>query len=86
LQLEPPREYALIMCANENEWARLKVALQLTPVRRGGYRQGSPRDDVGTQRVIWAADVLPRLEAAPAKPARRRRFSDAEPRAQRAAS
>jgi ParB-like chromosome segregation protein Spo0J len=72
LQLEPPREYALIMCANEDEWTRLKKALQLTPVRRGGYRKGSPRDDVGTQRVVWAKDVLPRLEALPAKPARRK--------------
>ena len=70
VQLEPPREYALIMCANEDEWTRLKKALQLTPVRRGGYKRGSPRDDVGTQRVVWAAAVLPRLEAEPAKPAK----------------
>jgi hypothetical protein len=60
--LEPPREYALIMCETAVEWERLKKALHLTPVRRGGYRQGSPLDDVGTQRVVKAADVLPRLE------------------------
>ena len=62
LQLEPPREYALIMCATTDEWERLKVALKLTPVRRGGYKQGSQFDDVGTQRIVLAADVLPRLE------------------------
>src|SRR5215472_309506 len=62
LQLQPPREYAVIMCADLAEWERLKVALNLTPVRRGGYRKGSPLDDVGTQRVVKAADVLPMLE------------------------
>jgi ParB-like chromosome segregation protein Spo0J len=62
LQLEPPREYALIMCASVEEWERLKVALNLTPVRRGGYKAGSEFDDVGTQRIVLAADVLPRLE------------------------
>jgi hypothetical protein len=58
LQLEPAREYAVIMCADLDEWERLKVALNLTPVRRGGYRKGSPFDDVGMQRVVLAADVL----------------------------
>jgi hypothetical protein len=58
LQLEPAREYAVIMCADLDEWDRLKVALNLTPVRRGGYKKGSPFDDVGTQRIVKAADVL----------------------------
>lgn len=58
IQLEPAREYAVIMCADEAEWEALKVALKLTPVRRGGYKQGSPFDAVGTQRVVKAADVL----------------------------
>ena len=62
LQLEPAREYALIVCANDDEWERLKVALRLTPVRRGGYKKGSPFDDVGTQRVVRAADFLPLVE------------------------
>jgi hypothetical protein len=46
------------MCDDLDEWERLKVALSLTPVRRGGYKQGSPFDDVGTQRVVKAADLL----------------------------
>lgn len=58
LQLEPAREYCVIMCADLDEWERLKVALSLTPVRRGGYKRGSPLDDVGTQRVVPAAALL----------------------------
>jgi len=58
LQLQPAREYALIMCADLDEWERLKVELNLTPVRRGGYRKGSEFDDTGTQRVVAAADLL----------------------------
>ena len=71
LQLHPPREYCVVMCADQTEWERLKLALNLTPVRRGGYRKGSPLDDVGTQRVVKAADLLTMIE----KPnARRRAF------------
>jgi ParB-like chromosome segregation protein Spo0J len=62
LQLEPSREYAVIMCADLDEWERLKVALDLTPVRRGGYKKGSPLEAVGTQRVVKAADVLAKIE------------------------
>ena len=62
LQPYPPREYCVIMCEDLVEWDRLKVALNPTPVRRGGYRKDLPLDDVGTQRVVKAADVLPRLE------------------------
>jgi ParB-like chromosome segregation protein Spo0J len=63
LQLEPAREYAVIVCANDDEWQRLKVALSLTPVRRGGYKKGSPFDDSGTQRVVRASDFLALVEA-----------------------
>jgi hypothetical protein len=62
LQLEPAREYCVIVCATADEWERLKVALTLTPVRRGGYKKGSPLDDVGTQRVVPAAALLGLLE------------------------
>jgi hypothetical protein len=58
LQLEPAREYCVVMCADADEWDRLKIALGLTPVRRGGYKKGSPLDFIGTQRVVRAADVL----------------------------
>ncbi len=65
LQLEPAREYAVIVCASVDEWERLKVALNLTPVRRGGYKKGSPLDDVGTQRVVRASDFLAKIEDKP---------------------
>jgi len=64
LQLAPAREYAVVMCDDLDEWERLKVALSLTPVRRGGYKNGSPFDDVGTQRVIKAADLLKLIDHA----------------------
>jgi hypothetical protein len=50
------------MCADLDEWERLKVALSLTPVRRGGYKRGSVLDDVSTQRVVTAAAVLKLIE------------------------
>jgi hypothetical protein len=62
LQLEPAREYCVIMCADLDEWERLKVALSLTPVRRGGYKRGSVLDDVSTQRVVTAAAILKLIE------------------------
>jgi hypothetical protein len=70
LQLHPPREYVVVMCEDLAEWELLKVALSLTPVRRGGYRKGSPLDDVGTQRVVKAVDLLTVIE--PKANARRR--------------
>ena len=60
IQLEPAKEYAVILCADSKEWEELKVALNLVPVRRGGYKHGSPFDAVGTQRVVKAADFLQR--------------------------
>jgi hypothetical protein len=52
----------VIVCATPDEWERLKVALDLTPVRRGGYKKGSPLDDIGTQRVVRASDFLAMIE------------------------
>lgn len=62
VQMCPPKEYAVIMANDAEEWERLKVALDLQPVRRGGYRPGSTFDHVGTQRVVRAADLLKRFE------------------------
>lgn len=67
VQLIPSREYVVVMCGpgeeGQDEWEALKTALGLKPVRRGGYKKGSDHDQVGTQRVIRAADLLRRLEA-----------------------
>lgn len=68
VQLKPPREYVLVMCGDSEEgqaeFDRLKVLLELKPVRRGGYKRGSPFDDVGTQRVVHAKELIGRLERA----------------------
>lgn len=64
IQLEPGREYVLVACESEDDWERLKIALNLQPVRRGGYKPGSPFDDIGTERVILAERLLALLAAA----------------------
>lgn len=65
IQLLPPREYVLVICREgeegQEEFERLRLALDLKYVRRGGYKKGSPFDDVGVQRVVWAVDLLGRL-------------------------
>jgi hypothetical protein len=58
LQLEPPREYILIMCDRgdngQQQFEKLRKIFSLELVRRGGYKIGSPYDDVSVQRVIHA--------------------------------
>lgn len=56
--LRPGREYVVIVADDREEWDRLKVLLDLKPVRRGGYPEGSPFDDIGTERVVRAAQVF----------------------------
>lgn len=64
IQLRPEREYVVVLCdPDPAEWEALKTALDLQPVRRGGYKAGSPFDAIGTQRVIRAKDLLGRLNA-----------------------
>ncbi len=58
IQLEPGKEYVVVMCEGDQDWMELKSALGLRSVRRGGYRSGSPFDAVGTERVLKARRVL----------------------------
>lgn len=58
LQLAPQEEYAVIRCRTEAEWEGIKDKFKLGPVRRGGYKEGSDFDSIGTQRVIEAAQLL----------------------------
>lgn len=58
IQLEPSREYMVVMCADPGEWDQLRELFKLKQVRRGGYRKGSPFDESSIQRVIHAAQVL----------------------------
>jgi hypothetical protein len=76
VQLRPAREYVVVMAADEVEWERLKEVLDLKPVRKGGYKPGSSFDNISTNRVIHAKDLLERLASAhrhPVKGARRAR-------------
>lgn len=61
LQLEPPKEYIMIIAEpNSEEWEKLKEKLKLKMVRRGGYKKGSPFDAVSLERVIEVSDFMNR--------------------------
>ena len=64
VQLEPPKEYILIMAEpNSEEWEELKQMLKLKMVRRGGYKKGSEFDAVALERVLWFDDFKKRINA-----------------------
>lgn len=64
VQLEPPKEYILIMAEpNSVEWEDLKETLKLKMVRRGGYKKGSAFDAVSLERVLYWNDFKKRLDA-----------------------
>jgi ParB-like chromosome segregation protein Spo0J len=52
LQLEPGKEYILIVFSDAIEFDEAKETLGLELVRRGGYKDGSPFDAVSTERVL----------------------------------
>lgn len=58
VQLEPGREYVVIVCEADEEWVKLREAFGLRAVRRGGYKPGSAFDATGTERVVKARRVL----------------------------
>jgi hypothetical protein len=62
VQLEPPKEYILIMAEpNSIDWEEIKETLKLKMVRRGGYKEGSAFDSIGLERVIWWDDFKNRI-------------------------
>ena len=62
VQMEPPKEYILIMAEpNSIEWEEIKEMLQLRMVRRGGYKKGSAFDAVALERVIEWSDFKTRI-------------------------
>lgn len=62
VQLEPPKEYILIMAEpNSVDWEELKQTLKLKMVRRGGYKKGSNFDSVSLERVLWWDDFKNRI-------------------------
>jgi predicted house-cleaning noncanonical NTP pyrophosphatase (MazG superfamily) len=52
LQLEPEMEYVVILAKTLEEWDEMVQWFQLKKVRRGGYKQGSAFDAIGTERVL----------------------------------
>jgi hypothetical protein len=61
LQIEPPKEYIMIICEpNSEEWEQLKIDLKLGIVRKGGYKKGSAFDAVSTERVLTYKDFKKR--------------------------
>lgn len=64
LQLEPPKEYILIMAdANSEDWEEIKDRLKLKVVRRGGYKKGSPFDALSIERVFKWDDFKTRFSS-----------------------
>jgi len=63
VQVEPPKEYILIMAEpNSVDWEELKETLKLKMVRRGGYKKGSAFDAVSLERVIEWTDFKNRID------------------------
>ena len=61
VQLEPPKEYILIMAEpNSVDWEEIKTSLKLNIVRNGGYKKGSAFDSVSIERVIEWKDFKQR--------------------------
>ena len=62
VQLEPPKEYILIMAEpNSVDWEELKETLKLKMVRRGGYKKGSGFDAVSLERVLYWDEFKKRI-------------------------
>jgi hypothetical protein len=62
VQLEPPKEYILIMAEpNSVDWEEIKETLKLKMVRRGGYKKGSAFDAIALERVIEWNDFKTRI-------------------------
>ena len=62
VQLEPPKEYILIMAdPNSTEWEDLKETLKLKMVRNGGYKKGSQFESISIERVLWWEDLKKRI-------------------------
>ena len=63
VQLEPPKEYILIMAEpNSVDWEEIKETLKLKMVRRGGYKEGSAFDAIALERVIEWKDFKTRID------------------------
>ena len=63
VQIEPPKEYIMIICEpNSVEWEKLKADLRLKMVRKGGYKKNSPFDAIGLERVLTYKEFKERYD------------------------
>ena len=63
VQLEPPKEYILIMAEpNSVDWEELKETFKLKMVRNGGYKKGSAFESVSLERVLYWDEFKKRLK------------------------
>ena len=63
VQLEPPKEYILIMAEpNSVDWEELKETLKLKMVRNGGYKKGSAFESVSLERVLYWDEFKKRIK------------------------
>lgn len=58
VQLQPGKDYVVIVCDTEDEFEAIRTVLKLQMVRRGGYKPGSAFDATGIERVIPAPRFL----------------------------
>jgi len=52
LQVEPAKEYVLILADSTDEWDEMVAYFGLQKVRKGGYKKGSAFDAISTERVL----------------------------------
>ena len=52
VQVEPSKEYLIILASDDAEWDEMIAYFDLKKVRRGGYAVGSAFDAVGIERVL----------------------------------
>jgi ParB-like chromosome segregation protein Spo0J len=52
VQVEPSKEYLIILASDDAEWDEMIAYFDLKKVRRGGYAVGSAFDAVGVERVL----------------------------------
>jgi hypothetical protein len=58
IQLKPAQEYLVVVCEDQEQWDKLRQALNLGLVSKRGYKQGSDFVTVGQERVIKAERIL----------------------------
>lgn len=70
VQLEPGKELVVIVCDDDEQFARVRELLGLKRVRRGGYKPGTQHDDSNVDRVVTFAKFVAAFDRASATAAK----------------